>query len=665
MPHVALRLLLPLWLLLVGFAPAAHAQTAATDSLRHALMRTAPDSNRVLLLLKLAHTYRASKPDSTLLLAQQALRLAQRVGFVKGQGRAQGMVGSALRERGELPKAFANQLIAYQTSRRVSDLEGQAYSLNALGNIRFDLRQYRQALRYYRASSNLYARLDRAPWLAGTYTNMGSCYEKLNVLDSALQLHTQAARLIEQTPQPRLASAALALRNMGMVQARLGNYPSALGYYRQVLQETAHTNDLRNRSMALFRIADLYHTLHQPDSSLFYAQRALHTAEQVSYRLTVLEASSLLTALYRTQHNIDSAFHYQNLAVMMKDSLFGPDKFQQLQLLTLTEQQQQQQQREAQELQTARYQRLGLLVALGFILTVALLLGWANRQQRRANQLLNERNAEIVSQRNALDEALTELRDAQAQLVATEKWAFVGELSAGIAHELQNPLAFMRNFAEVSEGMLAPDGNAPPQDLEGEIMAGLRKNLREISQHGQRASSIIANMLAHARSGSSQREPTDLNALVMKNLQLADQGNATGESAVPVSLATDLALNMPTVQAAPQELGRALLNLFTNALHATRQRQRQSPPDYRPQVQVRTRRVGHGVEISVRDNGTGMSEAVAAQVFEPFFTTKSPNEGTGLGLSLAHDIIKKGHDGTLTVETREGEFTEFTVRLPA
>jgi len=304
-------------------------------------------------------------------------------------------------------------------------------------------------------------------------------------------------------------------------------------------------------------------------------------------------------------------------------------------------------------------------VALGFILTVALLLGWANRQQRRANQLLNERNAEIVSQRNALDEALTELRDAQAQLVATEKWAFVGELSAGIAHELQNPLAFMRNFAEVSEGMLAPDGNAPPQDLEGEIMAGLRKNLREISQHGQRASSIIANMLAHARSGSSQREPTDLNALVMKNLQLADQGNATGESAVPVSLATDLALNMPTVQAAPQELGRALLNLFTNALHATRQRQRQSPPDYRPQVQVRTRRVGHGVEISVRDNGTGMSEAVAAQVFEPFFTTKSPNEGTGLGLSLAHDIIKKGHDGTLTVETREGEFTEFTVRLPA
>jgi C4-dicarboxylate-specific signal transduction histidine kinase len=665
MPHVALRLLLPLWLLLAGLAPAARGQTAATDSLRRALTQAPADSNRVLLLLKLAYTYRSSKPDSTMSLAQAAWQLAQQVHFVKGQGRAQGMMGAALRERGELPKAFANQILAYQISRQSRDLEGQAYSLNALGNIRFDLQQYRQALNYYRQSEALYARLHLLPWLAGALTNMGSCYEKLNLLDSALALQTQAAAVVARTPRPHMASAALGLRNMGLLQARLGNYPKAFDYYRQVLQETAGTNDLRNRSMAQYRIAELYQTLQQPDSSLRYARQALRTAERVSYRLTVLEASKLLTKLHQAQHRLDSAFHYQNLAVAMQDSLFGPEKFQQLQLLAFTEQQRQQQQREAQEQQTASYQRLGLLVALGFILTVALLLGWANRQQRRANHLLNERNQQIEAQRNALNEALTELQAAQAQLVATEKWAFVGELSAGIAHELQNPLAFMRNFAEVSVGLLGHDGSAQPQGLEGEIMAGLRKNLREISQHGQRASSIIADMLAHARTGASQREPTDLNSLVTQNLQLANQTAATDEPNLSVSLETDFAPDLPPVLAAPQELGRALLNLFSNAVYATQRRQQLGPPDYKPRLQVRTRRVGPEVEIRVRDNGTGMPAAVVAQVFEPFFTTKPAGEGTGLGLSLAHDIITKGHGGALTVETQEGAFTEFTVRLPA
>ncbi|MBO2008577.1 ATP-binding protein [Hymenobacter negativus] len=664
MRHVALRLLLPLWLLL-SLAPAARAQTVATDSLRLALSHALADSSRVLLLLKLASTYRSSKPDSTLELAQQACELARQVSFVKGQGRAQGMIGSALRERGELPKAFANQIQAYQISRQCRDLQGQAYSLNGLGNIRFDLQQYRQALDYYRQSKEIYTRLHLMPWVAGTLTSMGSCYEKLNVLDSALILQSQAAAVLAQTPRPRLASAALALRNMGALQARLGNYPAAFSYYRQALQETGNTNDLRNRAMAQCRMAGLYHTLHQPDSSLLYARLALHTAAQVSYRTTILEASNLLTQLHRVRHNVDSAFYYQSLAVTMQDSLFGPEKFQQLQLLAFSEQQRQQQQREAQELKTTSYQRFALLVALGFILTVALLLGWANRQHRRANHLLNERNQQIEAQRNALNEALTELRAAQAQLVATEKWAFVGELSAGIAHELQNPLAFMKNFADVSVGLLDHDGSPRPQGLEGEIMAGLRKNLREISQHGQRASSIIADMLAHARTGTSQRESTDLNTLVTNNLQLAILGNSEDTHSHPVHLETDLAPDLPSVLAAPQELGRVLLNLFTNALYATRRRQQSSPPDYQPQVQVRTRRMDHEVEIRVRDNGTGMPATVAAQVFEPFFTTKPTGEGTGLGLSLAHDIITKGHGGTLTVETEDGKFTEFTVRLPA
>ncbi|WP_210514748.1 ATP-binding protein [Hymenobacter terricola] len=664
MPAAAMRLLLLVWLLSGGAN--AGAQNPATDSLRHALARTPADSSRVLLLLELARTYRASKPDSTMYLAQRAWQLARRVEFDKGRGRAQSMVGMVLRERGELPKAFANQLIARQVTRQSHDLEGEAYCLNALGNISLDLRQYPQAITYYRQSEAIYKHLGLPHWVAGSLTNIGSCYEKMNVLDSALALQCRAEIVIAQHPRPRVA-AALALRNMGMVQARLGHYPTAFAYYRRALQETRTSNDLRNRAMAQFHLAMLFNTLHQPDSSLRYARQALRTAQAVSYRLTVMEAGGLLARLHRARHNVDSAFRYQALAVAAQDSLFGPEKFRQLQLLAFTEQQRLSQQREEHKLQAAHYQQLALLVALGFILIIALLLWRLTRQQRRANRTLNQRNAQIETQRNELNTTLTELRAAQAQLVAAEKWAFVGELSAGIAHELQNPLAFMQNFAEVSVALLNQDGAGTPQpaNLEQKIMAGLKQNLREISHHGQRASSIISDMLAHARTGTGQHQPTDLNALVEESLRLANRAAPAQNGALAVALRTDFAPDLGLVTAMPSELGRVFLNLFTNALYAIKRRQQNDKSSYQPVMSVRTRRVGETVEIRVRDNGTGMSEAVAAQVFQPFFTTKPANEGTGLGLSLAHDIITKGHRGTLTVETREGEFTEFTVIIPA
>ena len=631
------------------------------------LAQTPADSNRVLQLLKLGYSYRAYKPDSTMHLAQQALRMARRVGFGKGEGRALSMVGQVQRERGQLPEAFATQLQALRICRQNHDAEGEAGSLNALGNISLDLRQYRQALRYYEQSKTIFEQLNRQPWVAGAFTNMGSCYEKLGVLDSALAAQQRAEALIARFPRPRLA-AALALRNMGTVQARLGRHPEALAYFRRAIRATYPNNDLRNRSMAEYLMADLHNTLQRPDSALRYAREALRTAQKVSYRVTMLDASNLLTRLYQARANVDSAFRYQRLAMTTHDSLFGPEKFQQLQLLAFTEQQRQQQQREEQNLQTTRYQRTGLLVILGIIGLAALLLGRANRQQRRANQLLNERNAQIEAQHQALATTLTELRSTQAQLVAAEKWAFVGELSAGIADELRNPLAFMQNFAEVSVALIDQEqpGAARAAGLEQEILAGLKQNLQHISQHGLRAASIIKEMLDHARTGTSEPVLSDLNALVAEYLLLADHGKQTPGAATAIELHTTFAPHLKPVAVVPNELGRALLNLFANALYALRCRQA-GEIGFQPILSVTTAQEGEAVVIRVRDNGRGMSGAVAARAFEPFFTTKPAGEGTGLGLGLplAHDIITKGHHGTLTLETREGEFTEFTVRIPA
>ena len=305
---------------------------------------------------------------------------------------------------------------------------------------------------------------------------------------------------------------------------------------------------------------------------------------------------------------------------------------------------------QAERLRLRNWLLLAALLVVGLLSGLGVLIYWQLRAKRHT---------------------LAQLRHTQSQLVQAEKMAFLGELTAGIAHELQNPLNFMKNFAEVSSGLVDNmNGEGPTRStgLEQEILSGLKQNLQQISQHGQRASSIIKGMLEHSRSGIGQREPSDLNALADESLTLAYQGLQAEDKYFEAMLDKKFDPRIGTVAAVPQDLGRVLLNLCTNALHAVRQRQHETSvsPAYVPTVVVSTRRpAGRTVEIRVKDNGTGMSAAVQAKIFEPFFTTKPAGQGTGLGLSLSYDIITKGHGGTLTVESREGEGTEFLIVLPA
>ena len=246
--------------------------------------------------------------------------------------------------------------------------------------------------------------------------------------------------------------------------------------------------------------------------------------------------------------------------------------------------------------------------------------------------------------------------------------AFLGELTAGIAHELQNPLNFMKNFADVSTGLVDDMGGGTRSGsagLEGEILAGLKQNLREISQHGQRATSIIKGMLEHSRAGTGQRLPTPLNELVEDSLRLAYQSLRAKDKSFNAHLTTTLDPALPPVAVVPQDLGRVLINLLTNAFYAVRQRQQAGELGYAPTVRVSTQQVGEKIEIRVSDNGTGMPDNIKARIFQPFFTTKPVGEGTGLGLSLSHDIVTTGHGGTLVVESHEGQGTEFIISLPA
>ncbi|MVN77852.1 histidine kinase [Hymenobacter sp. HMF4947] len=290
-------------------------------------------------------------------------------------------------------------------------------------------------------------------------------------------------------------------------------------------------------------------------------------------------------------------------------------------------------------------------------------------QNAELERLVAERTAALTQQAAELNTALDELRTTQGQLIQSEKMASLGELTAGIAHEIQNPLNFVNNFADVSAELVAEleeEQARPTRDagLEDELLRDLKHNLFKINQHGQRAASIVRGMLEHSRASTGERRLTDLNALADEYLRLAYHGLRAKDKTFNATLQTDFAPVLPLVEAVAPDVGRVLLNLFNNAFYAVQKRQQLGEAGYAPTVRVQTRRVGDDVEVRVRDNGTGIPEAVRTKVFQPFFTTKPSGEGTGLGLSLSHDIITKGHGGTLSVESCEGEFTEFCITLP-
>ncbi|RNI27245.1 GHKL domain-containing protein [Rufibacter immobilis] len=282
--------------------------------------------------------------------------------------------------------------------------------------------------------------------------------------------------------------------------------------------------------------------------------------------------------------------------------------------------------------------------------------------------LVAQRTAELTNQKEELLQTVEELKATQAQLIQQEKLASLGELTAGIAHEIQNPLNFVNNFAEVSAELL--------EELEEELRKGdieeavaiagdVRQNLQKIGHHGKRADSIVKGMLQHSRVSNGQKELTDINSLADEYLRLSYHGLRAKDKTFNAGLVTDFASDLEKLEVVPQDLGRVLLNLFNNAFYSVQQKQKTSEPGFKPQVTVSTKRIGDEVEIRVKDNGSGIPENIRHKILQPFFTTKPTGQGTGLGLSLSHDIIAKGHGGTLAIETKEGQFAEFIIRIPS
>jgi two-component system NtrC family sensor kinase len=283
------------------------------------------------------------------------------------------------------------------------------------------------------------------------------------------------------------------------------------------------------------------------------------------------------------------------------------------------------------------------------------------------NMIELDRQKKLIELTNSeLNEAMTDLKETQSQLIQSEKMASLGELTAGIAHEIQNPLNFVNNFSELNAELIA--------EMKDELKAGnyetaisiandISENENKINHHGKRADAIVKGMLQHSRSSTGQKEPTDINALADEYLRLAYHGLRAANKSFNASMKTDFDKTIGNINIISQDIGRVILNLITNAFYVVTEKRKEQINGYEPTVSVSTRKIDGKIEVRVKDNGNGIPQKVMDKIFQPFFTTKPTGQGTGLGLSLSYDIVK-AHGGELKVDTKEGEYAEFIIILP-
>ncbi|GAA4390879.1 tetratricopeptide repeat-containing sensor histidine kinase [Hymenobacter koreensis] len=672
-------------LLLTAPVGGLRAQSPQTPALHRALAAARHDTTRVLLMADLSASYRYSRFDSVQWYARKGLELARRIGYVKGEGRCISRLGILMSERGNLPQALRTDLQALQLNEQCNDYEGMARTLNQIGLLYFALEDYRPALSYFFRAKALYDDLHTTDHsqVVSVLTNLGASYEGRGQLDSAALYLNQAYHLTDPARETRWSCwgnpTPYVLRELGLLQASHGHSEKALGFYRRSVKAAAPENDRRSTCRAYQYMSELYHAQQQPDSSIYYARKALAVARSLPFVVGVVRTSSLLAETFAARQQNDSTLKYLRIRLMAEDSLYNPKRIKQLDAIGFAEQQRLRRLEYEQSRFTARLRMYGLLAGVAVLLLIAGLLWRNNRQQHRANarlrvlhQEVTEQKQEITTQRDSLARMLHELKVAQSQLVLHEKMASLGELMAGVAYEIQHPVNQIKTFAginaslaeELRKELAKVPMSFDDQEYLAEILLNLSQNYAKIVQFGQRADSVVRGMAEYSNSAPGPRQATELNAFVEDYLRLTYHDVRAKNRNFHAALLPRFDPEVGSLPVVRHDLGRVLVSLFSNAFYAVQQRQAQAEEDYVPQVMVSTRAIDGHVEIRVRDNGPGISAEALPNLFNRFFSTKPPEDGPGLGLALSHDLITKGQGGTLTVETQAGEYTEFVISLP-
>src|SRR5688572_16747681 len=513
-----------------------------------ALRAAEPDSIAVKQMIAKARTFYFNNPDSCLFYAQKALAVSREIGFIRGEAESLNISGEAYRFNGNYPRSLEMQFEALSLFRKTRNKVGEMNALTFIGFTNVDLKEAQLGLTYLLEGKAIMDNNYRPGIGNFLLSNIGHAYEKLNRLDSALHYQQLAY------DSPGIESVAplkgLILGRLGVVHTRLKNYDTALYYYHQAFQHAGGIDASAGLSNARNNLAALYYTINKPDSAFYYAKKAFEAENTFLQKSAVLEASQLLSKLYREKGLSDSALFYSDVGSRMRDSLYGPDKFKQIQLVVLKQQQEQQKIIQNELVYKSRIRIIALVLSLGIFIIIVLLLIRNNRHKQKAKV--------------KIEKAYDELKATQQQLIQSEKMASLGELTAGIAHEIQNPLNFVNNFSEVNGELIqelrAEADNGNLEGVKG-IVKEIEFNSEKINHHGKRADAIVKGMLQHSRTSSGQKEPTDINALADEYLRLSYHGLAAKDKAFNATMKTDFDKHIGSISIVLQEIGRVILNL--------------------------------------------------------------------------------------------------------
>ncbi|MBZ5858349.1 tetratricopeptide repeat-containing sensor histidine kinase [Flavihumibacter profundi] len=614
------------------------------------------ENKRFDLILALFGTGVESYPGLVFETAQKLYTISQKNKDIICETAAWSFYGQSYRLSANYIKGLECHHKAIALAEKSGNKSLLALAQNQMAHIYKDREEYDKALRLYTVAKDN-ARLGvNEQMLLWPMMNLGAVFLGTNQLDSSLFYSMQVYEKGLKNDMSR--NLPYILSNIGGAYSKLGNATEAARFFKLAVDSAIQSGSNRYLYFAYLGLAEHYQRYKQQDSSIYYSKKAIEAVQHTVFSYLSFKPARLLTDMYENS-NADSTIKYLKIYRAANDSLFNTRANQQLQMMTFEEDQRQQELAAQRISYQNKIRTSALLAGLLAISLIGLILYRNNRQKQKANSLLQQQKEEIES-------TLAQLKSTQTQLIQSEKMASLGELTAGIAHEIQNPLNFVNNFSEINKELLAEmkeemdKGNL----VDAKSIAGdLIQNEEKINHHGKRADAIVKGMLQHSRLGSGMKEPTDINALADEYLRLAYHGLRAKDKSFNANMKTDFDVHIGNVNVVPQDIGRVILNLITNAFYAVNEKKSHHPENYDPTIFVSTKKLNNWLEIKVADNGPGIPKKVMDKIFQPFFTTKPTGQGTGLGLSLSYDIIK-AHGGHLKVETKDDEGATFIIQLP-
>jgi two-component system, NtrC family, sensor kinase len=702
----------------------AQSDSLKIDSLKQVLQTQKEDTNKVNTLNDLSElseqVFYITDHTIPMQYANSAIKLADKLNYKKGKGKSLINIGTICEDQSKYVLALENYYAALKLFKEIDDKRRVAISQEKIAGIYAILNNNSQALKSEIAALEIYQQLHSDNETAEALSSIADIYSSMNDYEKFLLYKKNALKIYERLKN--YPGMGFAMLQIGSAYLKKDNYTEAIKYDSSALK-IFRENGLRNYisvpygyfgfvyeqegdtakssgNFALMKnkyikaleaysmglkfsllkggkqasyafMARVYIKQKEFTKAKEYLNKAIQLGNELGNVAFAKSLYSQLTSVDSAMGNFRQAFEDHKMFVLYRDSTSNSESAKKVAELSMQHEFEQKQAiakaeqgKKDAEAKRIKNQQYFAITALAIVVLAAIIIAMI---QFRSNKHKQQANIALQQQKEKVESTLSELKSTQSQLIQSEKMASLGELTAGIAHEIQNPLNFVNNFSEVNKELLEElkeEANKGNIDEVKAIANDVIDNQEKINHHGKRADAIVKNMLQHSSTTKGVKEPKDINKLANEYLRLSYHGMRAKDKTFNADFKLDLDESIGKINIVPQDIGRVLLNLFNNAFYAVNERKRIADENYKPLVSIQTKKENDKIEIIVSDNGNGIPSSIKDKIFQPFFTTKPTGQGTGLGLSLAYDIITKEHNGTIKVNSKENEGSEFIITLP-